>query len=368
MIRRIGVDALLSRKSLGRASLALIFGMCLACLWPFHAPRNTASWIAGGHGVAFGDHGVLLARRPLGPANQDPDGSGCTLDLWLEPDQADTRGAILSIYTPANPRLLTIEQYHDGLAVRSAEPGDPVRTGGAQLYTDRVFVRGKAVLVTITSGGNGSEVFVNGIFRSANPGFRICNKLFSGKLVAGAAAATDYRWGGRLTGLAVFSRTLSPREILEDYERSSSRNRPLFEERGLAALYLFEEGAGTRVRDKVSGNDLYMPDRYLVVADVFLSPPSLEDHLDIIANIIGFIPLGFTLCGYLTFYRRKGTGIVATIFICGIFSLLIESLQWFLPTRDSDMTDVITNTFGGATGALLYGIFRRIRGSLSFVG
>jgi VanZ family protein len=361
MIGSIGVDTLLSRRSLGRATLALIFAMSIACLWPFHAPRNSASWIAGGHGVDFGSHGVLLSRHPLGPVgpdNPDPDGSGCTMDLWLEPDREDAQGAILAIYTPANPRLFRIEQYRDALAVRSAAPGDPSRTSSAQLYADRVFARGKPVLVTITSGGHGAEVFVNGIFRRANPNFRICNKVFSGKLVAGTAAASDYRWRGRLTGLAVFSRTLSPREVLEDYERWPSQNRPLFDRRGLAALYLFEEGAGSRVRDEVSDNDLYMPGRYVVVAQAYLSPPSLENHVDIIANIIGFIPLGFTLCGYLTSFGRKGTGIVATIVLCGIFSLLIESIQWFLPTRDSDMTDVITNTIGGATGAFLYGISR----------
>jgi VanZ family protein len=362
MIRNIGVDTVLSRKSLGRATLSLVFAMSLACLWPFHAPRNTASWIAGGYGIAFGNHGVVLGRKPLGADNPDPDGSACTLDLWLEPDRDDSQGVILSIYTPANPRLFTIEQYHDGLAVRSAAPGDPVRTGGAQLYLDEVFARSKPVFVTITSGDQGGEVFVNGIFRRANPNFRICNKIFSGKLLAGTAAASDNGWRGRLTGLAVFSRTLSPREVLEDYKRWPSQNRPLFDDdRGLAALYLFAEGTGSHVRDEVSGNGLYMPDRYLVVAKPLLSPPSLENHVDIIVNIIGFIPLGFTLCGYLTSFRRKVPGIVATIFICGIFSLLIESLQWFLPTRDSDMTDVITNTLGGATGALLYGIFRWYR-------
>ena len=133
MIPGILVDTLFSRKFLGWMTVALVFAMSIACLWPFHVPRNSASWIAGGHGVAFGNHGVLLSRRPLGLDNPGSDSSGCTLDLWAQPDQDDTKGAILAVYTPADPRLLTIEQYPDGaLVVRSLASGDPVRTGGAQ--------------------------------------------------------------------------------------------------------------------------------------------------------------------------------------------------------------------------------------------
>jgi glycopeptide antibiotics resistance protein len=54
-----------------------------------------------------------------------------------------------------------------------------------------------------------------------------------------------------------------------------------------------------------------------------------------------------------------GTSFAKTVLLCGLFSLLIESLQWFLPTRDSDMTDVITNIAGSAVGALLYTVSRR---------
>ncbi len=98
-----------------------------------------------------------------------------------------------------------------------------------------------------------------------------------------------------------------------------------------------------------------MPERYLVVAKSFLSRPSFENHLDIIANVIGFIPLGFTLSRIpIVPVGEKAPRLSQPILLCGAFSLLIESIQWFLPTRDSDMTDVITNIVGATVGALLY--------------
>ena len=339
---------------LGWLTLVLVPAMAIACFWPFLAPKNTAVWIAGGDGVAFGKYGVLLGPGPLLP--DDPSASGCTLDLWVEPDRADAKGSILASYSPANPRLLRVEQFRDGLAVRTAGPADPVRTGGAQLYADGVFAPGKPVLITLASDGQGTKAFVNGIFRTVAPGFPICSLLLTGKLVAGTAAESDFGWRGRLAGMAFFRRLLSPAEVREDYDTWPNHPGPAFGNRpGLLALYLFDEGSGTRVRDAVSrANSFYMPDRYVVIAKPFLARPSFDNRMDMVANVIGFIPLGFALIGSLFCRWRKGPGLLATVVLCGLFSLLIESLQWFLPTRDSDMTDVITNIVGAAVGALLY--------------
>jgi VanZ family protein len=354
-----------SRRGLGRLALLLVFGMAVACLWPFVAPKNTASWTSGGNAVAFGKHGILVGSGPLRP--NDVADSGCTLDLWVAPDPADDEGMILASFTPANPRLLRIEQFRDGLAVRSSAVGDPVRTGGAQLYVGNVFAPGKTALLTLTSNEWGTRAFVNGIFRRAAPNFRICHALLTGRLVAGTAADSHFAWRGRLMGIAVFGRLLTPEQIQADFKACPYHAGPAFGSgEDLIALYPFDDGRGDRVRDEVSGsNSFYMPDRYVVPAQRLLSPPSFDNYSDILANVIGFMPLGFTLCAYfLSFRWGDGTSIVVTVLLCGVFSLILETLQWFLPTRDSDMTDVITNTVGAAAGALFCRL-RRIRAVIS---
>jgi VanZ family protein len=350
----VWLQVIFSRRVLGQLTLFLALVMAVACFWPFLAPMNTASWIAGANAVAFRKYGILVGSAPLRP--DDMADSSCTLDLWVEPQQADAEGAILATFSPANPRLLRVEQFRDALSVRSAATGDPVWTDRSQLYAENVFVLGKRVLLTLISNSWGTKAFVDGIFRRAVPKFRMCHALLTGRLVAGTAADSDYSWRGRLAGIGIFNHLLSPEEIQRDFNTWRYHPGPALGREGLIALYLFNEGRGDRVRDEVSDtNSFYIPDRYLVIAKPFLSPPSFDNRADIVVNIIGFMPLGFALCGYLLSSRwGEGKSVVATILLCGLFSLAIEMLQWFLPTRDSDMTDVITNTIGAATGALLF--------------
>jgi glycopeptide antibiotics resistance protein len=73
----------------------------------------------------------------------------------------------------------------------------------------------------------------------------------------------------------------------------------------------------------------------------------------VMKNIVGFVPLGF--CFYPFLWLRQGRGTMLLTIVAGtVVSLTIEILQAFLPTRDSGMTDVFTNTMGTWIGALLY--------------
>ena len=357
MIRPLLSRILCDRRLLGASSLILLLGILIACLRPFHAPQNTASWLTATHGIVFGRHGVLLGSDALALPGSQETGS-FSLELWLRTEPFREKGSILGVYSVENPRRFSIGQARDQLALQGASASDPLRGDGASFHVSDVFAPGKAVFITITSDEQGTKVYIDGIFRKAVPGFRITNSMLSGKLICGTSAVTGNHWAGQLRGLAISRRALTPAQVLEDYTTWTSNGRPnISDPNGLLALYLFEEGAGTRLRSEVrGGSDLYMPERYLVPAKAVLSPPSLDNWDDIIENIIGFLPFGFTLCGYLGSFRptRTQLTVVVTTAICAGLSLCIESLQAFLPTRDSSMTDVITNLLGGALGALVY--------------
>lgn len=74
---------------------------------------------------------------------------------------------------------------------------------------------------------------------------------------------------------------------------------------------------------------------------------------DVIANVIGYMPLGFlaALAAYPVLRRRYA---FAFAFICSILlSFTLELLQLYLPTRTSSNLDLLANTAGGTLGALI---------------
>jgi glycopeptide antibiotics resistance protein len=102
-----------------------------------------------------------------------------------------------------------------------------------------------------------------------------------------------------------------------------------------------------------------IPEHFFVLHEPFLELPWNEYYpgwnywKDVAINIAGFIPLGFLFWAYFSLVLRIEHPTVVTVAFGFAVSLTIEVLQAFLPTRNSGMTDLITNTFGTVLGALL---------------
>lgn len=73
--------------------------------------------------------------------------------------------------------------------------------------------------------------------------------------------------------------------------------------------------------------------------------------IDVIGNIVVFMPLGFGLAGALHQAKLWQTVRRATLGGFGL-SLLIELSQLALPSRTTDIDDLIFNTLGTVVGAL----------------
>jgi glycopeptide antibiotics resistance protein len=105
---------------------------------------------------------------------------------------------------------------------------------------------------------------------------------------------------------------------------------------------------------------LYIPERYTELKHTLLRWPWDEYYpgwtywKDVLMNIVGFMPLGFFLCAYLSLGLRFGRPGLITILFGFTVSLTVEILQAYLPTRDSGMTDIITNTMGTTLGVLVF--------------
>jgi glycopeptide antibiotics resistance protein len=108
-----------------------------------------------------------------------------------------------------------------------------------------------------------------------------------------------------------------------------------------------------------SATNLLIPDHYFVLREQFLERPWDEFRpdrnywKDVAINILGFIPLGFC---FRALFSAMGKDKRASWLAVGLgfaVSLTIEVLQAFLPTRDSGMTDLFTNTLGTGLGVIL---------------
>jgi hypothetical protein len=187
----------------------------------------------------------------------------------------------------------------------------------------------------------------------------------TGKLVIANSPVVDDSWTGTILGLAVYDGQLNSSQV-EQHEQEWSRGQMLefTKSENPVALYLFDEHEGRVAYNKLdSVTDLQIPTRYFVLHPRFLTPlwerfrfgwPGWSFWQDAILNIAGFIPVGLATLNCLSKMRALKHPALVVILAGFALSLSIECLQWFLPTRDSDMTDVMTNTLGTALGVVLY--------------
>ena len=331
-------------------------------LWPFHAPKNDVSWLGHGGGLVLGKYGSILSASTFDPGGQQSD-SPCSIELWLEPKRVDDSGTVLTFYRPETRVVpFALRQFREVLLVQLPGQSGPPDAKSARFYVTHFFGREKPVFVAISSGPSGTAVYANGVLVRTFPGFKFSSRDLTGQLIVGNSPASTHNWSGLLWGLAIYRRELSAAEISEQYGTTTREHHPaLVENNEAIALYRFNEESGNIVHNQAdSATDLIIPDRYFVLNEQFLENPWSEFHAgwryweNVGINIAGFIPFGFFFCAHFSSGRESRWALAGTIALGFAVSLTIEILQAFLPTRDSGMTDLITNTLGTALGAILW--------------
>jgi len=342
----------------GIASGAIFIGIVTACLWPFGAPKNQVSWLEQCPGLRFGEYGTIISRGPLLPSS-GLSRDGWTLELWLRPGEAYQDGTIVAFYDPYRARGFSLRQANADLVACERLWSTNLPAGGRTVDVLRVFRGRPRIFLTLASGVDGTRIFVNGKLVRLDSDFQISRDDFSGRMVVGNSPVDNDGWSGDLPGLAFYDSALTDSEVFRNYSSWTEAGRPdITREQSLAALFLFDEGSGSVVHDEVeSAADLYVPPRYLELHHAVLKRPWDEYRADLdywksaVINIGGFVPLGFFIYAYLFLGLQRPRAALTTILVGGLLSLTVEILQSFLPTRDSGMTDIITNSLGTALGA-----------------
>jgi hypothetical protein len=339
-------------KLLSLISIAVLCVILALGLWPLHVPANDVAWLPDRPGLSFGRNSVALTPDAIRavPSGRE---SGASVEIWLMPSRIWDSGTFLGFCEPGEPYKLSLRQSQIDLEIRTA--------GETRLQLNRAFQRVSREFVTVTSGASGTMVYVDGRLVGSAPSLRLTAQDFAGRLVVGDSPGQTDSWQGRLFGLAIYHHELSQAEVASHYRTWTQQARPEIPdaERNVA-LYLLNEGGGSVAHNSAaSGPDLQIPGKYAVVDQIFLEPFWQEFSWSqsywgaTEKNIVGFIPLGFCFYAYLTALRMRRVGLV-TVLLGTTVSVIIEVLQFFLPTRDSGTTDIFTNTLGTWIGVTAY--------------
>jgi VanZ family protein len=355
-------SASLEKKRVGILCIVAIFAVLFATQWPLNPwPANNVAWLPDGNGLRFGRAGVVVSEGPLRLAHQAPAEKSCSIELFLRPASVKVSDTILAFYTPDNPAHLLVRQWTDGLLVTHDSVDAAGKTRQTKFDVDRAFQTGKLLLLTITSGPNGTVVYRDATHAQSFPRFTISTSELLGQIVLGTSPVDFTPWLGEIHGLAIYSKELTPTEVSRHYaEWTSVRPIKPGVEDGTIARYTFSERAGREIHNGVvAGPNLQIPATFNVPHKPMLRSAVKEFDRsrryfnDIILNIAGFIPLGIILCVYFSFTRPRFQAIILATLVGALLSLVIEVLQAYIPSRTSGTTDIITNTIGALIGAAL---------------
>jgi len=350
----------------------VLLGVILtAGLWPFHAPLNDVRWLQKGNGLYFGEHGTVLSSGNFSSGRARPGGAkadtSCTLEILLQPGQIRGEGTLLAFDSSADPSFpFSLRQLGASLAVQRHVFDDQGIARRPWLKVDHILRAGELVLVTITSGRHETVVYVDGVRAGESSTLGLVSTDLTGQLVL-ATSTVDDGWTGQIMGLAVYDRSLTAEQVGKHFASWRSDQGPaLVEAEDPVAVYLFNEHGGNVVHNRRGpGPDLTIPTHYSVLHPPFLRAAWAHHHYgravwarwsfwqDVFVNIAGFIPVGFLLVTYFTSVRPVKRPVLFAILLGIFLSFSIEGLQVFLPTRDSDVTDIITNTTGTCLGVVL---------------
>jgi hypothetical protein len=343
------------RRRINVLTLLLLLGILYAGLKPFHAPVNGARWSPDSNGIRLGDNGTIVSSDVYSPS-----GSGRAIEIWIEPRTIEETGTIIAFYNSAATRFFSLSQELGDLELSLQSTAAWRHETKSRLHIADQFRPGKSVFLAVSSGPFGTDVYRDGRLAKSVPGLRILNNEAGGRLVAGTSPIFDNDWSGILRGIAVYNRALTSAQAVRHYETWTRHSTPAIKaDEACIALYLFDERTGQTVHNRRGpAGDLFIPARYLILHPTILDPVwrafrwSKGFWSDAIVNLAGFIPVGFFLCAWFSSRGFSRSALMASLFGSAI-SLFIELVQTQLPTRDSSMSDLITNVTGSVTGAIL---------------
>ena len=336
--------------------------------------RNNVTWDRHAEAVVFDTPGILRSR---GGADRLyaalRSGSGLTVELRAASHAADQRGParLVSYSAHTGSRNFTLAQDGSALVVRLRTTATN-KNGIPQFKVPEVFAPGTWSQIIVTYDFRTLCAYVDGRQRvcRSSPAGDFSNWDPTHQLLLGNESTADRPWRGAIARMALYNRPLSESEVARLHEPPPVSG-PTSAREGLVALYEFTGRSGGVVVDSSArtGVPLAIP---TVVEDVrpFLKhdfalarrPLRSSDVQDAVLNLVIFIPFAVLSCFALEASgRTRPNAFVIAMAATAATSLALESAQYFLVSRSSEMQDVALNIVSGGLGGVLYLLTRHRR-------
>jgi VanZ family protein len=323
---------------------------------------NNVSWGPESPGIKFGKYGVAYTE-PFFEAfkRKASKPSGFSFEISLKPKN-DIEGGfnfIIVLHNGKDSDQLLMGQWRTHIIFMNGDDYNHKR-GTKRISIDTATLPTEDLFITVTTGKEGTKIYYDGqLLREKNDlTLKIPNKGMKARLIIGNSVYGRNSWKGTIYGLAFYRYELTPQNVFLHYDQWLKENNFSFAKKeNPYLLYLFDGNKSSRFLDYSSRNNhINIPSRMKILKKKFLSLPNNLALKDLILNLIGFIPFGFSLTAALI--RLDGAigkrSQLMAVFFGFLLSLTIESIQYWAPIRDSSIQDLILNTFGTAIGAAIY--------------
>lgn len=320
---------------------------------------NQVHWLQQGNGIAFTDVGMIHSEKMLGEI-------GITDSIIITAEVLSSSnkrlGRFVAIVNQKGDEIFYVDQWRKNLFVSlHGEMNKPPVVA----HLHNALSADKIRRVTI---GIGSE----SVWLESDDDKKVATKLPLGlqprflencTLLIGYCASGKNPWNGELYKLTLsngcFSRAddsshlavLGTTKVLKHVN-----NDPIAE-------FLFAKSSDRRIiNQRCDSWNLVMPlfpkifkyDWFQPLTRIFplSNYLNLNTIIDSIVNLLGFIPLGAVfLLLFSTFHQTHSKAFLFTFLIALLTSTGIELIQVFIPTRCSQMIDIVLNVAGACIGA-----------------
>jgi len=363
----------LSSRFLLVSFLVLLAAMIFAGLYPFNFfPPNHVWWIPNEPGLYFDGAGIAYTDRTGSISLK----KAVTVELLLKERLGSKNWGpkeIFSFYDGAASPALLVGQWAGRIFIYSRFEKNKGHEWYRLFRAKHRFPRGETHLVTVTFDESEKAIYLDSKL-SDRKNVELIDEphiKFSESFLLGNSPRGKNGWWGEIKGLAVYNRILSPDEITTHSRKVFLKGmKGLAETPGCLALYPFDEGEGKTAKSILSEPIPFsIPLRLNSLGLTMLCPPYKDmrfydsNKSDFIANIVFFVFFGMLLTAISL--KKYSTGYLATLLIVilagGLLSCVIEGLQLFIPSRQSQLADIFSNIIGSGIGILATFMFLKYK-------